>query len=290
MLLWIIAGVFFAIVSFSLGIIYRGAEHNPLKRLFPSPQTPDSKPSFIDNIIGVPEGKKNEACKYAAAGAATGLVLGLAGGAVVALSLGIVGMVLTPRYIYTFNKEKFKRNFRKGFPRSVNLIVAYSTTGPLAGAFKKASEDLSEPVAGVYRYISDCISSGYSVYAAVKKTGEDYELPELVKFAENIRIVEELGGGEKTREVLESTAEYVRFAERFRLSVEANLSEIKGSAAIANILPLVIFAGLALLVPDSDHRYVLLHDRTLLYFGLGAIGAGWIYVSNATKKFRNTIT
>ena len=254
----------------------------------------EQKPGFLDALWGAPPGgaflPADFRPKSAAAGAALGLLAGVAAGPGAALLLGAAGFVLAPRMVGSHHRKKFVEAFRKQFPRGINLVVAYAAAGSLVEAFSRAAADLPWPVCDVFGYIHTCVrESGYTLYGAVKKAAAEYGLEELDKFAESVRIIEEIGAGEKAREVLDMAAEEVRFAERFRIAVEANLAEIKNAALIADLVPIAVFAGFALFIPDSEHRYVLMHDRTLVFLGLLAVAAGWAYASSVVRKFRESV-
>ncbi|MTI84391.1 MAG: hypothetical protein FH756_10900 [Firmicutes bacterium] len=247
----------------------------------------EPKANFLDTLWGIPKGWRQKSLKYALIGGSSGFAIGILGGFVISLLLGLIVFAIVPRFIYTTTRDRFVTAFRKQFPRAVTTIAAHAAVGSYVDGISSVASEFQEPARSVFAYINQGIKNGDTAYKAVERAIEQFELPEMKKLSENLRIIEELGGGENARETLESASEHIRFLERYRQQVDANTAEIRTTAVIADLVPVGLFIFMCLM-PDSDHRYILLHDRTLIFIGLGAVGAGWLHVRSVLKKYRNT--
>ncbi len=247
----------------------------------------EPKANFFDTLWGIPEGWRKKSLKNGVIASAAGLAIGILGGPVISLVLGLIGFVIVPRFIYTTTRQKFVTAFRKQFPRAVTTIAAHAAVGSYVDGISSVASEFQEPARSVFAYINQGIKNGDTAYKAVERAIEQFQLPEMKKLSENLRIIEELGGGENARETLESASEHIRFLERYRQQVEANTAEIRTTAVIADLVPVGLFIFMCFM-PGSDHLYILLHDRTLIFIGLGAMAAGWLHVRSVLKKYQNT--
>ncbi|MGE5372398.1 MAG: type II secretion system F family protein [Solirubrobacterales bacterium] len=191
-----------------------------------------------------------------------------------AFLLGTAGFYLLPIIKQRIEKSLFRRQFRQLFPRAVWAFASAARTTNVADAVGFVAENSEEPVRSVFLYIDTAVKNGLSLSQAFRSGAQNFQLRELEDFAESIRVLTELGGGEQAGELLESSAEEVRFEQRHRLEIKSLFGEMQAMMVAASLVPLLVF-GLLALDAGSDYHMVIVRAPGIFVGGIGVLVIGW---------------
>jgi len=287
-MIYVVSGLIFAaVVCFGIGLTLK-VRSSSLREMFSfvrRHEVEDDRVVFLDSIWEIKPVQRQKARQVASIGAGIGLVLGLIVSPLAGLLAGMAGIVLAPRVFFSVESGKKKAAFFKQFPRAVSELAAVARTSTLLEGFRQVKNEHPAPVSEVFGYIASSIESGTNTYLAVKSAQEQYGLPGLDRLADAVRIITELGGGEKAAEVLSSAAEHVRFQERFAAKVNTAVSGIMTEMAISTGLILLFF--LITSGPQTENWEAVQRHPVLILIGLGALGAGWVMSYKKLKQIKD---
>ncbi len=279
--------VFAVVVLMGLAIIMRSHSFplaNLLGRGRPSRQ-PEEKVHFLDVLWNTTPSLQKEALRYGMGAGALAFVVGLLFAPQASLVFGVIAFVITPRLISTLEANKKKKDFFKQFPRAVAEMAAVARTRTLLDGFKVVSEEHSPPVSEVFGYIAESAEKGTEIHKAIRDAQDQYQYPGLDKLADAVRIIEELGGGERSAEVLMSAADHIRFLERFRSKIDIAVGGILKEIFLAMSIVVIYF-----IVTSGPHtegwENVQKHPGVVLV-GFAAIALGWYFSLRKINKFKN---
>ena len=144
---------------------------------------------------------------------------------------------------------------------------------PVTESLAAVGREAPEPVAGVFREVSDKIRVGEPLEVAVSSASRSMDVPELKFLAITLSVQRETGGN--LAETLANLSEILRKRRQMKLKVKAVSSEARASAMILGSLPFVMFA--LIMVVSQDYIMQLFHDprgHLMLAAGLASMGTG----------------
>lgn len=269
-------GIIHKKISFALQILIEEEKTRP--------RITDRVP-FLDGLWNVNDATRDAAWKTALIGTALGLLVGLT----VQSTLGVVfagaGFVLAPRIRSNIELSRRKNAIRKLLPRIVADISAVTRTSTLLDAFVQVAQEYPPPAGDVFKYIHQGMVQGLGAHEAVKRAVELYDLPELQKLVDAVRIISELGGGERVTETLSAAADQVKFQERFFNKARIAISEIVNETFYSNAIVIGFFLLFAS-DPNSEYRRAITEHPTVIFYGLAAMAAGWLMVRSKLNSFK----
>lgn len=219
--------------------------------------------------------------------AGAGFIIGLMFAPQASLVFALVAFALAPRVINTLETNKKKSDFFKQFPRAVAEVAAVARTQTMLDGFKVVATEHKAPVSEVFGYIAEVVDKGGKLHEALKDAYKQYQYPGLDKLSDAVRVIDELGGGERAAEVLVSAADHIRFLERFRSKVDSNVGGIIKEIGIATAIVVGYF-----LITSGPHTEGWENARNhpmVVLTGFAAIGVGWYFAMKKINDFKNKI-
>lgn len=192
----------------------------------------------------------------------------------ISLVIGIGAGLLLPNMVVGSMVSRRRMSFIKNFPEGIDIIVRGLKAGlPVTESLAAVGREAPEPVAGVFREVSDKIRVGEPLEVAVGSASRTMDVPELKFLAITLSVQRETGGN--LAETLANLSEILRKRRQMKLKVKAVSSEARASAMILGSLPFVMF-GLIMVV-SQDYIMQLFHDprgHLMLAAGLASMGTG----------------
>ena len=159
--------------------------------------------------------------------------------------------------------------FTAQFPEAIDLIVRGLRSGlPVPVSMTTVSEEMPQPISGVFRGVTERLSVGQSLEQALAAAAERLPTSEFRFFVISLAIQRETGGN--LAETLENLADILRKRRQMKLKIKAMSSEAKASAWILGALPFLLFGVLTAINPGYVGK--LFHDPR----GLVMIGGGLV--------------
>lgn len=285
---WISLFVFASVLLAGLGIISKKgsfALQILIEEQKTRPKITDRVP-FMDSLWNVTDATRDAAWKTALAGTLLGLLIGLAVQSTFGILFAAAGFVLAPRIRSNFELARRKNAIRKLLPRIVADISAVTRTSTLLDAFAQVAQEYPPPAGDVFKYIHQGMVQGLGAHEAVKRAVDLYDLPELQKLVDAVRIITELGGGERVTETLSAAADQVKFQERFFNKARIAISEIVNETIYSNVIVIGFFLLFAS-DPGSEYRRAITEHPAVILCGLAAMAAGWLMVRSKLNGFKS---
>lgn len=278
--------IFASVTALCAGFIFRSG-HSVLEEKLSGKRekTLDEKISFLDALWDTPPAMRRHSLQTAAITSAVAFVAGMMITFRASVVFAAVFFVISPRLRRAIEINHKKKLFFKQFPRAVSELAAVARTGTLKDGFRVVQSEHPSPVADVFGFIAECIDTGMSTHKAVKMASEQYGYPGLDRLAEAVRIINELGGGEKAHETLTSAADHIRFLERFQGKVDAAVGGIRLEMAIS--FGIIVLYFLLTSGPWTEGWENVVKHPAVVAFGFLAILAGWYLSEKKINAFKN---
>ncbi len=184
----------------------------------------------------------------------------LAGGLFIGLAL--------PHYVIGWLVRRRLAKFLSVFPDALDLMVRTVKSGlPISEAIDLAGHELSEPVCGEFRRVSDLMKIGASLEDALWETADRLGLSEFRFFVVGLSVQRETGGN--IAETLHNLSQLLRRRQQMKMKVKALSAEARASAWIVGALPFGMFAMLYFV--NRPYLSALFEDQrghVLIGFGL----------------------
>lgn len=172
--------------------------------------------------------------------------------------------------------RKARNKFLDTFPDAIDLIVRAIRAGiPTSESIAAAGRELTEPLAGEFRRISQEIAIGLSPDRALAEAAERVRISDFNFFAVTLVLQRETGGN--LAETLENLSTLLRKRREMRLKVNALTAEGRFTSKVIAGLPFVVMGALFFL--NRPYINLLFTDPTGQMF-LG-IAVGLIVVGSA---------
>ncbi len=284
--------IFLSVLSFGLAILLR-YERTPLAEKIKAAKSnisnhlgKDQKAFFLDTLWNIAPVQRERSLKTAVLASVIAFVIGLTLTPEASLVFAACSFVLAPRIRNTVEENRQKKLFFKQFPRAVSELAAVARTGTILDGFIAVKEEHPSPVRDVFGYIAESIASGTSPSEAIRDAQQQFNYPGLDKLGNAIRIINELGGGEKASETLTSAADHIRFLERIRGKIDASISGLK----LKMLISTCVIVGYFFLMygPWTGQWYLVQKHPVVVLTGFIALGIGWYLSLNKIQKFKNT--
>jgi tight adherence protein B len=172
--------------------------------------------------------------------------------------LGAVGLAFAagfglPRWGLSYLKKRREKNFLKGLPDAVDVIVRGIKAGlPLFESIKVVAADAPEPLKSEFNAIIETQAIGMPLGEACARLFERMPVPEANFFGIVIAIQQKSGGN--LSEALGNLSKVLRDRKKMAEKIQAMSMEAKASASIIGSLPPIVM----LLVYMSTPEYIAL--------------------------------
>lgn len=309
--LFIIAGVFVALVSFIFFQLHRQQRARRLMRVtgiathHPKEKTPDIAASVTKNLSrygdealkkgSIPDliqqaGFTTPLRRYWAYATASGIMtcaLFTAWGAapMIVILFGLGGFLGLPKLYLQFRAYRRQKLFLADFADALDAMVRLLKAGmPVTEAIAMVGREFQGPVAVEMAAIYDQQRVGVSLAQAAEKAALRVPIPEMHMFATAVAIQSETGAS--LSEVLTNLSGVIRARFRLKRKVVALSSEARTSAIIIGSLPIMV--ALVLRAVNPEYMNLLFSDRTghVLLWACGFWMFCGILVMRAMINFR----
>lgn len=229
------------------------------------------------------------AIKYGVASTGVGLFIGLFVSIGVAIICAASGFVLGPRLYLKFQKRRLIKQFDVQFPRAVSSFSAAAKVMPLASCFEYISKEMPSPSKEVFTYISNAIQfTNIPVAQAVRDASMQFDLPQLIGFAEALQILDEIGGGDEATALLEAVAEETRFKRRHEMEVKSIFGELQATMIASTAIPILMLLYFA---SDKNgiHAQIFKTAPWLIVCGMVVLAVGWFISRSMINSASKTL-
>lgn len=195
--------------------------------------------------------------------------------ATVALALTMVGGY----FLVWLKAERRRRKMIAQLPEFLDMVVRMMTVGNSMGAaFQAASAKANAPLLEVMERVASLSRTGRELDVALRQVSRQYRLHELYLVAAVVGVAQRFGG--RSDHVLARMAAFMRDLSQARQELVALSAEVRLSAWVLALLPLVI--GAFILMFNTDLFMGMWEDdigwRLLIgAFGLQVLGSYWLY-------------
>ncbi len=279
--------IFAFFVLLSTGFILR-SKNSPLLEVLGRGKQDDGitvNINFFDVLWDTTSQQRPQFLQQGGIAAGVGFVIGLMFAPQASLVFALIAFVLAPRAINMMEKAKKRKDFFRQFPRAVTEVAAVARTQTILDGFKVVAAEHKPPVSEVFGYIAEVVEKGGKLHIAVMDAHKQYQYPGLDKLSDAVRVIDELGGGERAAEVLVSAADHIRFLERFRSKVDSNVGGIIKEIGIATAIVVGYFfitSG-----PHTEGWENVQNHPLVVLTGFAAIGIGWYFSMKKINDFKN---
>jgi tight adherence protein B len=177
-----------------------------------------------------------------------------------------------PHFAVAFLIRRYRSRFLAVLPDAVDLVVRGLRAGlPVAESISTVAREMSQPIAGEFRRVTDSVRFGRSLQDVLWETARRLDIPEFNFFVISLSIQRETGGN--LAETLTNLSEILRRRRQIRLKIRALSSEAKAGAYILGALPFLMF-GLVYAVNPGYASMLLTDPRGMVLLGSGLASIG----------------
>jgi len=178
-----------------------------------------------------------------------GLTMLAGGGLLGAIGLAFAAGFGLPRWALSFLKKRREKNFLRGLPDAVDVIVRGIKAGlPLFESLKVVASDSPEPIKSEFLAIIETQAIGMPLGEACGRLFERMPVPEANFFGIVISIQQKSGGN--LSEALGNLSKVLRDRKKMAEKIQAMSMEAKASAGIIGALPPIVMLLVYLTPPD----------------------------------------
>jgi Flp pilus assembly protein TadB len=286
--------IFFAILAVCFGV-YGFSTRSKLSEFFASKVAEqrflDVEPFFNSLWSFARSGVSiNDTLKLAAIATAVAVAIGMCvQGAITAAVFGILAFFLAPRVFIKIRQVGFEKKFTAQFPQAVASFSAAARVFPLRLCFGSVAKESKPPVQTVFTYIQDAVEKlGTPPHKAITEAAEEFGLPILLDFADTVRTLDELGGGEHAGDLLDAAAEECRFKQRHQMEVTSMFGELRFTMMAATGVPVVVFL-LFLSDRNGDYYQMVMKMPWLILLGAIVLIAGWVISESLVSSAKQMV-
>lgn len=165
------------------------------------------------------------------------------------LLAGVLFGVWIPVKLLQRRINKQARAFLRVFPDGIDLIVRGLRSGlPVSESIVLVSQEVPDPVGGVFGNISNKMKLGVTLEKALQETAQELNLTEFNFFTTCIVLQRETGGN--LSEILNNLSEVLRSRFIMRMKIRALSSEARASSYIIGALPFVVVLAVSVMTPE----------------------------------------
>jgi len=172
------------------------------------------------------------------------------------------------RFLVLGEQRRCEARFLEYFPTALDNVVRVLRAGlPTTAAIRAVAEEAPAAVAEVFAEMADQLDIGVSVAGVLAHAGGRIQLSDFRFFTASVALQHGTGGN--LASTLETLTEIIRRRRGVRLKVRALTAEVRMSSYVLGAVPVVVLAGLAVVVPQ--YLTPLFHDpRGKLILGIAA--------------------
>lgn len=191
------------------------------------------------------------------------IVLAFAGAAAVGL----------PTFVMSFLAQRRRKKMQAQFPVALDIFVRALRSGhPVASAIRLLTEEMDDPIGSEFGLISDEVSYGADLTAALSAMAGRWDLDDIRMFVVSLAVQSETGGN--LAEILNNLSSVIRERASLYLKVRALSSEGRMTGWLLSVLPVIAFV---LLFTTNPAFYLDVATDPVFYIGFPLL-VGWYFV------------
>ncbi len=182
---------------------------------------------------------------------------------------------LIPLYWLKRKAAKKSAEFAAQLPEAIDLITRSLKAGhPTAVAISMVAREMPDPIGTEFGMVSDEVTYGSDLVAALKNLHERVGLPDLSLLISSVSIQSTTGGN--LREILEGLSLVIRDRAKMKRKIKAISAEGRMSAMFLSAMPVILFLVLQGLMPNY---YGAIWHEPLTWKAMAGLGT-WLAIGN----------
>ena len=178
-------------------------------------------------------------------------------GANYTLGAGVIQLIIAvsaaaaiglPVLAISYLAERRRKKMQEQFPVALDIFVRALRSGhPVASAIDLLTQEMKDPIGSEFGLISDEVSYGAELTAALSALAERWNLDDIRMFVVSLSVQSETGGN--LAEILENLSHVIRERASLYLKVRALSSEGRMTGWLLTALPVIAFVLLFMINP-----------------------------------------
>ena len=187
----------------------------------------------------------------------TGLILLLAWSAQVALTLGVIQLVIVVAAAIAFGlpllaisrlAQRRRTRMEQQFPVALDIFTRSLRAGhPVASAIMLITEEMADPIGSEFGLVSDEVAYGANLTDALLAMAQRWNLEDMHMFVVSVSVQSETGGN--LAEILENLSTVIRARASMFMKVRALSSEGRMTGWMLTVLPILTLVSMFALSP-----------------------------------------
>ncbi len=184
--------------------------------------------------------------------------------------------LIIPVQVLKFKRGRRHKLFGVQLPEALELITRSLKAGhPVPVAIAMVSREMPDPIGTEFGVVADEVTYGSDLVAALHALFERVGHEDLPLFVTAVSIQSTSGGN--LREILDGLAAVIRDRGKLRRKVRAISTEGRMSAYILTAVPMLLAAGIMVLMPQF---YTEVWDEPMTWYLIGG-SVAWLMLGNA---------
>lgn len=172
-----------------------------------------------------------------------------------------------PLVVLRYRAQKRRQKMEQQFPVALDIFVRALRSGhPIASAIDLLTEEMEDPLGSEFGMVSDEVSYGAELTAALYSMAERWDLDDIRMFVVSLSVQSETGGN--LAEILENLSDVIRARAQMFLKVRALSSEGRMTGWMLTALPIFAFVTTFLASPSF---YLDVADDTAFQIGVAVL-------------------
>ena len=184
--------------------------------------------------------------------------------------------LIIPVQVLKFKRGRRHKLFGVQLPEALELITRSLKAGhPVPVAIAMVSREMPDPIGTEFGVVADEVTYGSDLVSALHSLFERVGHEDLPLFVTAVSIQSTSGGN--LREILDGLAAVIRDRGKLRRKVRAISTEGRMSAYILTAVPMLLAAGIMVLMPQF---YTEVWDEPMTWYLIGG-SVAWLMLGNA---------
>lgn len=211
------------------------------------------------------------------------LILVLAFGAKVSLTLGVIQLVLVislvlavglPLMLINRLAQKRRKRMEEQFPIALDVFTRSLRAGhPVSSAIFLITEEMDDPIGSEFGIVSDEVSYGADLPDALLAMADRWDLEDMRMFVVSVSVQSETGGN--LAEILENLSTVIRARASMYMMVRALSSEGRMTGWMLTVLPMLTLISMFMVSPAfyldvaQDPIFLIGFPALMILYGIG---------------------
>ncbi len=205
---------------------------------------------------------------------------------------GIIQMILAvaasvaialPIFAINFLAARRRKLMQEQFPVALDIFVRALRSGhPVSSAIDLLTHEMEDPIGSEFGLVSDEVSYGADLTAALEDMAERWDLDDLRMFVTSLSVQNETGGN--LAEILDNLSKVVRERAALYLKVRALSSEGRMTGWVLTLAPIVTFV---VLFSSNPQFYLEVASDPIFYIGFPLVILWYLFGVYVIRRMVN---